>query len=121
MKKFAKILSLTLIFVLASFVFTACVPSDVESAKEKMEEAGYVVIDYSDNDADNEEGIIGGISATKINSLTSADGIIALYFESSKKAKEYAEKWEDSKYDVVEHSGKWAFAGTEKAVEDFKK
>ena len=116
MKKLAKLLSLTLVFVTAMFMLTACVPSDVESAKEKMDEAGYKVKDYADYDADNEEGIKGGIIA-----YTFEDGIIAIYFESSKQAKEYAEKWEDSKYDEIGSSGKWAYAGTEKAIEDFKK
>ena len=123
MKKLAKILSLTMALLVSMLVFTACVPSDIESAREKMQEKGYTVVDYADYEADNDDGILGGIWATDINSvLNSSDdqGIIALYFESSQKAKEYAESWQDDKYDDVSYSGKWAFAGTEQAIKDFK-
>ncbi len=113
MRKFAKFISLIMILVMSALILTACVPSDVDSAKEKMEKAGYFVIYYTDYDED--KGVVGGIIATKIG-----DGLIALYFNSSKEAKEYAEGWTDSKYDKVEYSGKWAFIGTEDAIEDFK-
>ena len=123
MKKLAKILSLTMALLVSMLAFTACVPSDVDSAREKMQEKGYTVVDYADYEADNDDGILGGIWATDVNSLldpSDDEGIIAIYFESSEKAKEYAENWNDDKYDEVTCSGKWAFAGTEKAIKDFK-
>ncbi len=113
MKKLAKILSLTMVLLVSMLVFTACVPSDIESAREKMKEAGYFVSDSPNYYED--ESIIGGITATKLG-----DGLIALYFTSSNKAKEYAENWYDSKYDCGGYSGKWAFIGTEDAIKDFK-
>lgn len=113
MKKLSKILSLTMILIMSALILTACVPSDVDSAREKMEKAGYFVMDHSSNDED--KGVVGGITATKFG-----DTLIALYFSSSKEAKEYAEDWKDSKFDHVEYNGKWAYVGTEDAIEDFK-
>lgn len=123
MKKLAKILSLTMALLVSMLLFTACVPSDVDSAREKLEKAGYTVVDYTNYEADSDDGILGGIWATDINSILDSsddEGIIALYFESSQKAKEYAESWNDDKYDDVGYSGKWAFVGTEQAIKDFK-
>ena len=123
MKKLAKILSLTMVLLVSILAFTACVPSDVDSAREKMQEKGYTDVDYAAYEADNDDGILGGIWATDIYSVFDAsddEGIIALYFESAQKAKEYAESWQDDKYDDVGYSGKWAFAGTEQAIKDFK-
>ena len=114
MKKMSKLLSLILILITSVFVFTACVPSDINSAKEKMEEAGYYVKDYSGYDKD--KGVIGAITAIKVS-----DGIIALYFNSSQEAKDYADGWYDSKFDHVKYDGRWAFAGTKSAIEDFTK
>ena len=121
MKKIAKILSLTLVFVMALALFTACVPSNVEAAEKKMKDAGYSVEEYVDYEADNDEGIIGGIYAIKSESLLNVDSIIAIYFETSKQAKEYAENWEDSMFSEIGYEGRWAYAGTEDAIEDFKK
>ncbi len=121
MKKLAKILSLTMVLLVSMLLFTACVPSDVDSAREKMQQKGYTVVDYANYESD--DGVIGGIWATDINSILDSsddEGIIALYFESSQKAKEYAESWNDSKYDEVAYSGKWAFVGTKQAIKDFK-
>ena len=36
MKKFAKLISLFLVLVVAAALFTACVPSTIEDAKAKM-------------------------------------------------------------------------------------
>ena len=112
MKRSLKFLSLFLICIL-TFLLTACIPSDVESARQKMEEAGYFVEELG---GDEEDGIIGGINAIGFN-----EGLIALYFESSTLAKEYAKDWVDSKYSVTEYNGNWAYIGTSKAVKDFKK
>ena len=114
MKKTSKLLSLILILITTVFVFTACVPSDIESAKVKMEDAGYFVKDYTGYEKG--EGVIGAITAISVS-----DGIIALYFNSSQEAKDYADGWYDSKFAQVEYEGRWAFAGTKKAIEDFKK
>ena len=112
MKRLVKITSLFLISIMA-FLLTACIPSDVESARQKMKEAGYKVYELS---GDEEDGIIGGITAIGFN-----EGLIALYFEDSTLAKKYAEEWVDSKYSEISYSGNCAYAGTKKAVKDFKK
>lgn len=125
MKKLAKLLSLTLVFVTAVFMLTACVPSDVESAKEKMEEAGYFVSMPSITSSEVESGVVGKIKAQKLNAYSlPEDTIIALLFESSKQAKEYCESgggWYDSLLTNTGHEGKWAYAShTEQAIKDFK-
>lgn len=112
MKRSLKFLSLFLICIL-TFLLTACIPSNVESARQKMKEAGYTVYVL---EAVEEDGIVGGITA-----IGFSEGLIALYFENSTLAKEYAEDWVDSKYSEISYSGNCAYAGTSKAVDDFKK
>ena len=114
MKKLSKVLSLILIFITSVFLLTACVPSDINSAKDKMEEAGYYVKDYTGYE--DGDGIVGAITAIKVS-----DGIVAIYFNSSQEAKAYADGWVDSKFSYVKYEGRWAYAGTKKAIEDFTK
>ena len=96
-------------------MLTACAPSSVEDAKTKLANAGYGVVDYVADEVDKNQGVIEGIFAT-----TGDDSILALYFEDAKKAKSYAKSWIDSKYQVISSSGRWAYAGTKKAVRAFK-
>lgn len=116
MKKIISIISIVLTVALLTFVLCACVPSDVEKAEEKMEKAGYIVISYSDAEA---EGLVGGISATKTGLTSGINTIVALCFDSSSSAKEYYDEnvAEDSD---IQKSGKWVFWGTEAAIEAFK-
>ena len=112
LKKSLSIILLSLILVL---MLTACVPSTVEDAKLKMDKLGYGVEDYVADEVDKSQGVIEGIFAFNQN-----DSILALYFEDTKKAKDYAKDWIDSKYQEIGSSGRWAYAGTKNAVRAFK-
>ena len=118
--KLLKKLSVLCTVIFAGVLLTACVPSNMEKAEAKMEEAGYTVvaIDKSETEA---EGLVGGFVASKI-SLTDGDlGMTALLFDSSKSAKTYYEKWvkEDNKKEIFQ-KGKWVYAGTETSIAVFE-
>lgn len=115
MKRFLKSLSLGLVVAFVGVIMCACVPSNTEKAKAKMEEAGYAVVAYEKAD---EEGLIGGISATKV-SLTDGSGhITALLFDSNGSAKDYYEKHVNN--ENVVQKGKWVYWGSENAIEVFE-
>ena len=114
MKKSFKSIILAFLAALVCVFACACAPSSIDKAKEKMEEADYTVISYSDDEA---EGCIGGISASKFADLE-FDTIYALLFDSKKAAKEYHE---DCNNDDAVLDGKWVYWGTEDAIEVFKK
>ena len=111
-KKTLSIILLSLIIVLT---LTACVPSSVEGAKTKMDNAGFYVKEYIPDSTDKGYGVIDGFYA---NNKT--DSMLALYFEDSKTASEYAKDWVDSKYQVIGSAGNWAYAGTKGAIKAFK-
>jgi hypothetical protein len=119
MKKALKFLSLAFVAIFAGTLLTACVPSNIEKATEKMEEAGYTVIDY--DKGEDAEGFVGGILATKV---LKGEGLIAMLFDSKADAKDFFESMtdsdKDSNYGAFQQSGKWVFAGTEGAIEAFK-
>ena len=107
MKKILTTVTALLLVVTMAFM-AACTPKDVDAAKEKMEDAGYIVIGYqTDEDV---EGLIGGIVATK-----TTETITALLFDSKESASDFA--------DTHDHDsdGKWVYYGTEGAIEDFTK
>ena len=110
-----KSISLIIMSILLTFMLTACVPSTVEDAKTKMESADFYVKEYIPDSTDKEYGVIDGFYA---NNKT--DSMLALYFEDSKTAKEYAKDWVDSKYQVIGSAGNWAYAGTKGAIKAFK-
>ena len=116
MKKLVKGLALSLAVAFTAVLLTACVPSNTEKAKAKMEEAGYTVVAYEKAD---EEGLIGGISATKVSISEGSGHITALLFDSSKSAKAYHEKHVNN--ENVAQKGKWVYWGTENAIEAFEK
>lgn len=125
MKKLAKILSLTMALLVSTLLFTACVPSDVESAKDKMRDADYNISEPIIVSSESEAGVVGKIKAQKLNSYNlPEDTIIALLFETSKQAKEYYESgggWYDSVLSKTGCDGKWVYAAnTEQAIKDFK-
>lgn len=111
MKKFFGILAA----ILACFCITACTPSNVEKAEEKMKEAGYGVIAYENKDA---EGLVGGLVATKVSLTEGVDIITAAYFETAEDAKEF---YEDLDETGAVQEGKWVYWGDEDAIEVFKK
>ncbi len=117
MKKLIKALSTCLLLVLMTVMFVGCVPSNVEKAKEKMQEAGYKVGAYSDDEDDDD--IKGGFVAYKDNILI--PDLTAIQFVDNGEAKDY---YEDHKNDKVknniERKGKWVFWGNKSAIEEFK-
>ena len=117
MKKALKFLSLAMMVLFTGALLTACVPSNVEKAKEKMEDANYLVIDY--DKGDDAEGCVGGILATKI---LDGEGLIAILFDSKANAKDYYESLtdKDTEYGNFLQDGKWVYAGTDGAIEVFK-
>lgn len=122
MKFFIKKTVILLSLLMLMVVSVSCAPNDIESAKTKLKDAGYVVTNQV-FDEDNEDGVTGILSATKAS--VSLEGIeyeqiIVVYFDSSSNAKKYADEWKDSKF-TVKHSGKCAYAGTKQAIKDFTK
>lgn len=118
MKKFTKILALIIVMILA-FNLTACFPKDVESAKQKMQDKGYVVSVNQFEDAEN-HGIVGGFTAYKLDDNNQKQTVIVIYFNSNSKAQEYAKSWYNSVF-ITEYSGKCAYSGTQQAIDDLKK
>lgn len=116
MKKFSKIISLILSVFVVCFVLTACAPKTVDEAMVKMEEKGYMVV-LIDQDYYLTEGAIIGFKAYN---MEGTEGMLAFWFESSKEAKNFVDTWIDDMYPVKKSSGKCAYAGTVKAIEDFK-
>ena len=98
-----------LLATLACLTLFACAPSNVEKAKAKMEDAGYIVVGKEDEKA---EGLVGAFAATKIT-----ENIVAFLFESTADAKAYAEKMGSK----AVQDGKWVYYGTEGAIEAFTK
>ena len=111
MKKLFAVLAASL----ACVCFTACTPFSVEKAEEKMEEAGYTVIAYKNEEA---EGLTGGLVATKISLTEGVDILTAAYFETTEDAKAFYEELGESS---AVQEGKWVYWGDEDAIEDFKK
>lgn len=117
-----KILKLSSLLVLI-FVFVllvGCAPKDVDSAKQKMTEAGYLCAGYEDKDA---EGLIGGFGATKGILTKNPQALTATLYDSSKSAKAALAKIEGTigENEVIEIIGNWLVWGTEEAIKEFKK
>ena len=116
MKRFLKSLSLGLVVAFVGVLLCACAPANTEKAEAKMKEAGYAVVAYEKDT--NEEGLVGGISATKVSLTDESGHITALLFDSAKTAKTYYEKHENN--ENIGQAGKWVYWGTENAIEVFK-
>lgn len=120
MKKVIKTLCMALVVVFAGLIVTACKPSTVEKAEEKMKEAGYTVVAFeAGKDA---EGYVGSFMASKVSigSGVEFDGMLAILFDNTDDAKEFGETYEaESKYGEVKVDGKWVYAGTEAAIDAF--
>ena len=110
MKKFL----LAVITAIMCIGMSACAPSSVEKAEEKMQEAGYTVVAYEKEDA---EGLVGGFVATAgLSGLLGGNTMTALLFETKDAASDF--------YSTVSEAGavldgKWVYWGTEDAIEDF--
>ena len=114
-----------LMVVLASVVLTACIPSNYEKAKEKLEKAEYGVASSSAASVlsylglSKEGATENEVYALKVNSLTSYDYCAIFYYANSKDAKAAYDSYkealgEDTKL-VLKKSGKAVFIGTEAA------
>ena len=114
MKKFLTGLFASIV-CLACVVMASCAPMNIDKAEEKMEDAGYTVVAY---EGEKEEGLVGGIVATKMESLLDIETLTALYFSSMGEAKDY---YDDLDNDDAKWEGKWVFWGTEDAMEEFTK
>lgn len=108
MKKLLTLIVSLLLIVTMAFM-AACTPKDVESAKAKMDEAGYIVVGYENKDA---EGLVGGFVATKIT-----ETITAALFDDKESAKDFAEAMGEK----AVQDGKWVYFGSEGAIKDFTK
>ena len=111
MKKFL----LAIITAIMCIGMAACTPSSVEKAEEKMQEAGYTVLAYSNEDA---EGMVGGFNATKSTGLLSAETLTALLFDSKDAATDFYGTYSQFNKDAV-LDGKWVYSGSEEAVKAF--
>ena len=117
---------LTLIAVLAliamvGVVLVACTPKDLDSAKKKMEKAGYTCASAS---YDSYQGCDGSFTASR-GGLFSGDKLIAMHFESKEAAKKaYNNIQGDSKEDQIENlkqDGQWVYYGSNEAIKAFEK
>lgn len=122
MRKTTLIISVLLIAALGTLLLTACVPSSLEKAEEKLEKAGYTVMAYEGDAEDQEEGVVGGLVATK--GLLGSDGFLtAILFDSATSAKEAFEEYQEEigeEDTEVKQSGKWVYFGDEQAIKDFE-
>ena len=111
MKKFL----LAVITAIMCIGMSACAPSSVEKAEDKMQKAGYTVVAYEKEDA---EGLVGGFVATAgLSGLLGGNTMTALLFETTDAASDF--------YSVANQAGavldgKWVYWGSEEAVDAFK-
>ncbi len=119
MKKLLKIIATSVLSVLACATLFACVPSNIEKAEKKMAKEGYDVKDIGKLG----DGCVGGISARKADLQDGIDFLIAYLFESNDDAKDFLADWEElvgNESGTAIRDGKWVYAGTEDAIEDFE-
>ena len=109
MKKFL----LAIITAIMCIGMAACTPSSVEKAEEKMQEAGYTVLAYSNEDA---EGMVGGFTANK--GLIGGETITAMLFDSKDAASDFYGTYSQINSKAV-LDGKWVYSGSEEAVKAF--
>jgi hypothetical protein len=110
MKKFL----LALITAIMCIGMSACTPTSVEAAEEKMQKAGYTVVAYEEE----VEGLVGGFVATAgLGGLLGGNMMTAVLFETADDASDF--------YSAVNEAGavldgKWVYWGSEEAVDAFK-
>ena len=114
MKKTIQVIAIVALVSIVALACFACVPKDVDTAKEKLEKAGYSVLPLGLLIPDECDG---SFYATK-----SAESIYALHFKTSKDAKQYYKENTDGDKNANRGvSGKWVFWGSEGAIRAFKK
>ena len=120
MKKLIKWISLALAAASCA-MFAACTPFSLEKAKERMVKEGYKADLYTEHLPDN---CVGYIKANDVEHLLDidADWIEAYLFKTSDDAKAFfnstAIKLIFPTSNPIQ-DGKWVYAGTEDAIEDF--
>ncbi len=141
MKKTIKWLTLAAASAITCTAFVACVPSDLDGAKTKLEEKEYevVVTEKDDMGILAPNGVVGMLYAERETTVTVAkvdgtgteekttiDTLEAWLFENKDAAKSYYEEYVaymSSKGEdvvvLVEQKGKWVYTGTEDAMKDF--
>ena len=128
MKKFTKILALTLVLMMSVALFASCAApnKDPEKAKEALEKAEYEVI-YADEElAELAAGMLGVEKVTALISASKGDDAIEIfYFEDAAAAndafdtvKEMAEKAGTTA--EVKKSGNMIYYGTPAAIKAAK-
>lgn len=126
MKKTMKWITLTAASALVGLTLMACVPSDLDKAREKLAVEGYKVTTMEGGVLMS--GCVGGIRAIKEevdDGATEADNIVAYLFDSKKAAKDFYEI-NKAMMDATGNGGslvrdgKWVYMGTADAIEDFK-
>ena len=137
MKKFAKVMAVALVAVMALAVLVACAPaSDPDKAASALDKNGYVV-SHLDSGKTADKLVLKGVASligvgendlvARVSGLSSSgDTITIWYFASSKAAKKAwkdhedyfnSDKDEDSDW-TSGRSGKMIYAGTKQAVKD---
>ena len=116
MKKVLRTLCIALVAIVTGVAITACKPGSIEKAQSKMENAGYTVLAYENNE--DIEGFVGGIIAMDVSA---GESMVAILFESKDDAEKYAELNSKTEYGEIKVEGKWIFAGSEGAIKAFKK
>ena len=116
LKKLMKWFCLTLVTLFCTMLM-ACVPSSLEKAKEKMAKEGYTTVNILPA-LPGADGCIGGIYASE--GLFDEDKITAYLFETAENAKVFLANWDKlvGKGTAIQN-GKWVYAGSEDAIEDF--
>ncbi len=126
MKKIARILSVAMLVVMTALVMTACVPSNAEKAKAKLEKAGYTV-DIVDLEEENAgvEGAKYQVVAVKTDGEELVGGVYIIYFDSKANAKAWYDENINSINDEEEGyssviKGKVVYWGNEQGKKDFE-
>lgn len=114
---FITLLTLSIsIFTVACGDYEISVPTTMDSAISKLENAGYEITVA----VALPEGVTEALTAYK-SSSDSYEGVIVLWFATGEEAEEYSKGWNDSRYQVKKIFGNMAYYGTEGAIKDFEK
>ncbi len=117
MKQLRKLLC-ACILAFATLCMVACTPDTVEEAKKKMEEEGYRVTVY--NEEDEAFGLLAKLQITSRSDPTNIT--FAYYFDTIADAKRYFGEEEDLSEDVVmRRHDRWVLLGNKKTIWDFRK
>ncbi len=122
-KRFLLVVSALAVAVICCALLCACIPSDSNKAKEKLEKAEYTVT-VTENavalGAREElikaavDGIEGGLTASLTASKGVSDSCLITWFDKASDAKKYFDFYKDEADDdyVVKMSGKAVFTGS---------